>query len=460
MKRVGLVLLIGAAAAALAGMGPDRASAQAGGADNAAIGALTRAYNSSGQALFRQFAGKPGNIVFSPYSIGTAMAMALSGARGDTAAEMQRALQHSLPVAGMEAANGQAMAILNAYDHSADPWTCPQAMTVNGHQCEAQPVAGARACNVTMRLEGGRCLGAATPPRFAKLLAANALMLTRRGDAVSDAYATLLRARYAADVFKGAGLGDINAWVARKTEGKIDKILDALDDNSAAVLLNAVYFKARWATAFNPALTKDDMFSLSGAQKIKVPMMMRGDNLAFVARTGYRAIRLPYQIPQLGLVVVLPNDIDGVADTARRLDDGEIANLLAALRAPTARKLVDLTLPRFGTRYDADLVPAFQLAGMTKAFDSKAADFSGMTGKPVSAVRLYIGQIRHRAMIDVAEESTEAAAATAIAVVAAAALREPPPQPEPFHVDHPFLFYLVDDATGAILFQGRIAHPR
>jgi hypothetical protein len=131
------------------------------------------------------------------------MAMALSGARGDTAAEMQRALQHSLPVAGMEAANGQAMAILNAYDHSADPWTCPQAMTVNGHQCEAQPVAGARACNVTMRLEGGRCLGAATPPRFAKLLAANALMLTRRGDAVSDAYATLLRARYAADVFKG-----------------------------------------------------------------------------------------------------------------------------------------------------------------------------------------------------------------------------------------------------------------
>ena len=261
-------------------------------------------------------------------------------------------------------------------------------------------------------------------------------------------------------MFSKAGLGDINAWVARKTEGKIDKILDALDDNSAAVLLNAVYFKARWATAFNPALTKDDMFSLSGAQKIKVPMMMRGDNLAFVARTGYRAIRLPYQIPQLGLVVVLPNDIDGVADTARRLDDGEIANLLAALRAPTARKLVDLTLPRFGARYDADLVPAFQLAGMTKAFDGKAADFSGMTGKPVSAVRLYIGQIRHRAMIDVAEESTEAAAATAIAVVAAAALREPPPQPEPFHVDHPFLFYLVDDATGAILFQGRIAHPR
>jgi serpin B len=269
-----------------------------------------------------------------------------------------------------------------------------------------------------------------------------------------------MRTRYAADVFRGAGLADINAWVARKTEGKIDKILDALGDDNAAVLLNAVYFKARWATAFNPSLTKDDMFSLSGAQKVKVPMMSRGDNLPLAARVGYRAIRLPYEIPQLGLVVVLPNDIDGVADITRRLDDGEIANLLAALRAPAARRRVDLTLPRFGARYDADLVPAFQLAGMRAAFDSNAADFSGMTGKPVSAVRLYIGQIRHRAMIDVAEESTEAAAATAVGIAVAAAIREPPPQPEPFHVDHPFLFFLVDDATGAILFQGRIADPR
>jgi serpin B len=236
--------------------------------------------------------------------------------------------------------------------------------------------------------------------------------------------------------------------------------LDALSDDTAAVLLNAVYFKARWAVAFNPSLTKNDVFNLSGAQKVQVPMMRRGDNLSLVARDGYRAIRLPYEIPQLALVVALPNDIDGVRDVAGRLDDSEIANLLAALRAPTARKRVDLTLPRFSTRYDADLVPAFQLAGMKKAFDSNAADFSGMTGKPLSQVRLYIDQIKHRAMIEVAEESTEAAAATAVAVVVAAAVAAPEPPPEAFHVDHPFLFYLVDDATSAILFQGRVADPR
>jgi serpin B len=92
-------------------------------------------------------------------------------------------------------------------------------------------------------------------------------------------------------------------------------------------------------------------------------------------------------------------------------------------------------------------------------FDPNAADLSGMTGRPVAQARLYIGDIVHRAVIDVAEENTEAAAATAV-VIRPTAVPVLPLTPEPFRVDHPFLFYLVDDTTGAILFEGRIADPR
>jgi len=96
---------------------------------------------------------------------------------------------------------------------------------------------------------------------------------------------------------------------------------------------------------------------------------------------------------------------------------------------------------------------------MEKAFDPVAADFSGMTGRPAVQERLYISGIMHRAVIDVSEESTEAAAATAVVVARTAAV---PVRmaPEPFRVDHPFLFYVVDDTSGAILFEGRIADPR
>jgi serpin B len=80
-----------------------------------------------------------------------------------------------------------------------------------------------------------------------------------------------------------------------------------------------------------------------------------------------------------------------------------------------------------------------------------------MTGRPAGEGRVHIGQIVHRAVIEVAEESTEAAAATAISARSAAIAA---PAPVSFRTDHPFLFYLVDDTSGAILFQGRVTDPR
>jgi serpin B len=130
--------------------------------------------------------------------------------------------------------------------------------------------------------------------------------------------------------------------------------------------------------------------------------------------------------------------------------------LFAALRDGQAKKPVALTLPRFKAEYKADLVAPLRQAGIAKAFDPNRADFSGMTGRPAGQGQIHVGQIIHRAIIEVAEESTEAAAATAVGVRSAAIA----PAPAPFRVDHPFLFYLVDDTTGAILFQGRIADPR
>src|SRR5215468_8223893 len=83
--------------------------------------ALTDAYNASGQDLFRSFAAKPGNIVFSPYSIGTALAMVCAGARGEIAE-----------------ANAKVLAILNAYDRSKTPPLCPGNMRLVGERCEME----------------------------------------------------------------------------------------------------------------------------------------------------------------------------------------------------------------------------------------------------------------------------------------------------------------------------------
>jgi serpin B len=448
MKRLGTARW--ALAAALAGsvvaVAPDRALSLDG------PHALTAAYNATGQALFRMMAARPGNIAISPYSIGSAMALALAGARGETEREMAAALQHGLTPARIGEANAAALAILNGYDRSNIAPVCPAGMKLERTRCVAQPNSDG-ACSFVSRREGARCVASPRHPPSAKLLVANALILSR-AQAASD-YSALLRSKYGAEVFRNADLDAVNGWVKQKTEGKIEKLLDRMSD---VALLNAVYFKARWARAFDAKLTKDDFFNVTRTRQELVPTMLQRASHVVVQREGYRAIRLPYAVHELGMVVVLPDEVDGVDAIGRRLDMKELAQLFAALRKQPMQ-VVMLSLPQFKTEFKTELTGPFQEIGMHRAFDLKRADFSGMTGVPASAAPTAIDQIVHRAVVEVMEESTEAAAASGIGFRVTSAMPRPI-EPIRFRVDRPFLYYIVDEKTGAVLFQGRVADPR
>ncbi|MBX9774582.1 MAG: hypothetical protein K2Y71_09225 [Xanthobacteraceae bacterium] len=446
--------------AVLVAAAPQIAGAQTASAESSAppgaarpdVRALTSAYNASGQALFREFATGSGNIVFSPYSIGTAMAMVLAGARGETEREMIAVLRHSLGRVPINDANAAAIATLNGYDKSDKPPVCPSGMTLEGERCEAKPTAAGN-CPFPANRTGESCV--ATPHFLpsAKLLVANALMLSSA--VVAKDYRALLKDRYAAEVFERAGLDTVNGWVKRRTEGKIERILERMSD---VVLVNAVYFKSRWAVVFDKTLTKNEFFSLTRSRQEMVPTMLQRANHAVVSREGYRAIRSPYSVRSLAMVIALPNEVDGLNEVVRRLDADELAQTLAALRTQPVR-LVSLMLPRFRAEYGADLKEVFQKLGMALPFDGGRSDFSGLTGLPPKTAPTHVDQIVHRAVIEVAEESTEAAASTAVGI-RVTSVAPKPIEPLQFRVDRPFLYYLVDDATGAVLFQGRVVDPR
>jgi serpin B len=450
VRRAGLVVT-----ALLLTQGPLflAAPARAGEAPVQTVQALTAAYDASGHDLFTTFAATPGNIVFSPYSIGTAMAMVLSGARGETESEMARVLRQTLPREAIDKANASVLATLNGYDRSAEPVACPApGMRFNGSECEARPSADG-ACVAGYRREG-RCVAPGREPPSAALKAANALMLLKRnGNLISTVYAVQLERDYRAQVFRGAGLDEINRWVARQTEGKIARILETLDPDAPAVILNAVYFKAAWHSPFMARATSDEDFRLAPSNIVKVPTMHRLGSYQVAARPGYRAIRLPYSVEALAMVVVLPDEVGGADRLARELDPEKLATLLREL---TEWKTVSLALPRFKASFKARLGELFERAGMHRAFDPKRADFSGMTRREPREAPLAISDVIHRAVIDVTEEGTEAAAATAITMMTTSM----PAHVEPFVVDRPFLFYIADATTGAVLFEGRISDPR
>ena len=423
-------------------------------AQDMAVKALVEAYNASGQQLYKQFAKSRGNIVFSPYSIGTATAMALSGARGDTASQMAKVLKIGIDRAAMDAANANVLATLNSYDKSAEAPRCGGDMRWTGERCEA-PAKDDR-CAFIARREGALCIAEPVErPKSAQLRVANALMQAQGGLVTKD-YSALLQDKYGAETLQNVTVGDVNDWVKRKTSGKIDRIIDNLPD---VVLLNAIYFKARWAATFNTQSTQDQLFNISTTQKVPVPTMSRTGNYSVVARARYRAIRLPYDVPELGMVIVLPKKIDGADRVGMKMTAQELSKLFGDLQSAPANRVV-LSMPRFKTNFKADdLARIFQQAGMTLAFNRNKADFSGITGKPPAELPFWIDEIRHRAVIEVMEDGTEAAAVTAVSM-RAAAIPKKEPDPEIFQIDRPFLFYIVDNATGAVLFQGRISDPR
>ncbi len=417
--------------------------------------AFTEALAAFGAGLYAKLAARtPGNFVFSPYSIGTALAMSRSGARGATEAELATVLGLSLTRQETEEASGKVMAVLRSYDRTADPKFCPDGARWTGAQCEA-PLPTDRRCHFPLRRKNEQCVGS-PQLRSSRLLVANALMLANYGNLVSDVYRTLLAERYAAEIFAGATADLVNAWVKEKTAGKIDHIIDMLPEQTAMVLANAIYFNAAWNAQFSESETRVAPFHLSRTTQIATPFMNQTAYFSVLARPGYRAIRLPYADEALAMVVVLPDRIEGLPALAESLMRQEAAKLLSASESGQSRR-VALALPRFKLKADFELTSLLTEQGLRTAV-TDAADFSGVTGGQAARNGIKIGQIRHKAVIEVMEKGTEAAAAT-VESYWASGIRPPEPEPELFVADRPFMFFIADAATGAVLFQGRVADP-
>ena len=335
--------------------------------------------------------------------------------------------------------------------------SCPDGFKLNGRLCEAPaPEKTEESCPHDANRDGPLCVTDARNPK-ATLRIANALMLVNPSATIADSFRDTIRTQYGAEIFPGADLAAVNNWVKEKTAGKIPTILDKLSPNDSHVLLNAVYFNAPWAQAFAKTATRERGFHLTATETVDVPTMAHSAAYAIEKGDGFQAIRLPYAQDGLSMVVLRPDEIDGLDKVIADLDAAKLDALMSALRKAQTRP-VTVSLPKFKFEFSAELIPPFKALGMSKVFDPAQSDLSGLTGLPRDKAQSTIDQIAHRAVIEVAEEGTEAAAATAVVVTTRT--MAPGQQQERFTIDRPFMFLIVDDRTGAVLFLGRVSDPR
>jgi len=215
----------------------------------------------------------------------------------------------------------------------------------------------------------------------------------------------------------------------------------------ALALANAVYLDADWEHPFKARGTRPGPFQGS-AGDATVDFMHQTESLPYGAGPGYRAVALPYRSSTLSLLVVLP-----VRQRLGSLQHRLTGRGLARIARGLSPRPVILSLPRFHLSADLELSGALKALGMRTAF-SDAADFSRIT----QAVPLEIAFVKHAADFTVDEKGTVAAAATVVGIVPTSA-RRPSRNPVTFNANRPFLFFLRDDRTGAILFSGRLTAP-
>jgi len=365
--------------------------------------------------LYRALAHDAADTVFSPVSVAAALRMALCGARGQTAAELGRALHQD----GSPDAAADGLRSLSAVVRS---------LTASG--------------SVTFRAPNTIWVQAGLPllPDFT----------ARLGEAAVAAWA---QADFAAAPEQARA--EINRVIAGQTEDKITSLLPphAVDERTKLVLASAVYLKAAWTSPFAASATADAPFYPDGPGQPSrtVPMMHGTGSRAYLRGDGYQAVLLGYQGASLAMAVVLP---DGpLAALAPRIGTAGLAVLLGGLLGGATTHRVTLSLPRFRLEAAFDLVPVLQRLGVREAFGNDA-DFSGIT----EAEPLKLGTVAHKAYIDVDEHGTEAAAATAVTVLRPSAILRPPPAVTVV-VDRPFLFAIIDTAAGLPLFLGQVTHP-
>jgi serine protease inhibitor len=356
--------------------------------------------------LFKQLALESGdrNLVFSPASILLCLGMALEGATGETRDSIVEAL-------------------------SAEPE-------------ELRSTLGSLKSALEMK---GPSL---------QLEAANSLWCDRRAMLGSE-YVASMKQAYDAEVsvldFNNTeAVAKINAWVAAKTRGKIERIVSFLDPLAILVLANAIYFKDLWEEPFLRDATRMEIFRTSRGSKLEVPLMTQSGSYLYYENSQLQVVRLPYNTPSLAMYVFLPSKRSSMSNFLLSLQSASWDNWIRNMEMTEGW----LSLPRCKITCDTSLSKSLSKLGMEIAFDPERAQFDAICGPPA---RFWLSEIMHKAFVEINEEGTEAAATTAMEACGAS------PRRTPFFtmiVDRPFFFAICDVTTKAILLMGSVEEPQ
>ncbi|XP_054478806.1 leukocyte elastase inhibitor-like isoform X1 [Anoplopoma fimbria] len=376
---------------------------------------LSKANTTFSLALLKKFGDddKTANVFFSPFSISSALAMVMLGARGNTATQMSECLKTQDCQDDVHASFAQLLSEINKADA---PYALSVANRLYGEQSYlfVQDYLGQTKKHYSAELESVDFVGSSEAARL-----------------------------------------NINKWVHDQTQGKIKDLLamGVVDSLTRLVLVNAIYFKGNWNKQFTESATGDVQFRINKNETKPVKMMHQKSKFPFtyIPEANCQILEMPYKGKELSMLILLPNEVEDSTTGLEKLEkELTYENFMEWTRPDMMDEVqVQVGLPRFKMEENYDMKKVLVSMGMVDAFEASMCDFSGMA----PGNDLVLSKVVHKAFVEVNEEGTEAAAATAGIMMLRSAM------PATFIANHPFLFFIRHNPSMTILFSGRYCSP-
>lgn len=282
------------------------------------------------------------------------------------------------------------------------------------------------------------------------LHAANSLWLKDEGLAVEKEFLQLNADCFGAAAYKvpfdNGSLSEINGWVKKNTNGMIPKILDELDPETVAVLVNALAFEGEWADVYESSQVHEREFNDANGTKQTADMMF-SEEWQYLEDENAEGFIKPYHGGDYGFAALLPSESMTVNEYLETLSGETLHKILQ-----NARQIdVETGLPKFKCDYSSNISALLQKLGVQNAFDPSLADFTAL-GTLEGGESIYIDCVVHKTHIDVFEQGTKAGAATAVVMESGAAL--PIEEPKRVILNRPFVYMIIDMNVRVPVFIG------
>ena len=365
-----------------------------------------------------------GNIIFSPISITTALAMTFMGAKGETAKQMESVLK--LSSQGKEV-----------------------------HHTFKDII---------------RCDLFQNDPRYRYQLNMENRMFGQKSVNYESDYITSTRDLYGAQIevvdfvneTECVRENNIIAWVEEQAGGKIEQLIapSSLSDESCLVLANVIYFKGEWEKNFTYKRRMPFYLSIWRLPEDITMMNFEIRSCKFYHDESLRCkvIVMHYEGQKLNMMIALPDEIDGLEKLEDRLDQDVLAHWDSKMRVVGS---CSVTIPKFRFATSFSLVKYLNHMGMCDAFSSEKADFSGIAKTVSPENNLFLSDAIHKIFLEV--DTTKAVTSVSFGKVRHSRIPCPhcvsPPPDEVFKADHPFAFFIRDETSGLVVFIGRVMHP-